>query len=64
MTSSFSNMVIAGQSLAFLQEPETFEAYVRELSAAGSRKISEAAIATAIALLRARSILQTAQPRT
>lgn len=47
MTSSFTNMVIAGQSLAFLQEPEIFESFVRAISAAGSRKMAEAATITA-----------------
>lgn len=47
MTSSFTNMVIAGQHLGFLKTPELFEPLVRELSAAGSRKMLEIAQVTA-----------------
>ena len=47
MTSSFSNMIIAGQSLAFFQEPEIFESFVQDISAAGSQKMADAAMITA-----------------
>lgn len=47
MTSSFTNMVIAGQYLGFLQAPELFEPLVRELADAGSRKMADAAQITA-----------------
>ena len=47
MTSSFSNMVIAGQYLAFAKAPERFEPLVRKLAEIGSQKMSEAAETTA-----------------
>lgn len=47
MTSSFSNMVVAGQYLGFLQAPEVFEPLVRELASAGSQKMPEIAQVTA-----------------
>lgn len=47
MTSSFSNMVIAGQYLGFLDAPEKFEPLVLELSTAASRKMLEIAQVTA-----------------
>jgi tagatose-6-phosphate ketose/aldose isomerase len=47
MTSSFSNMVLAGQYMAFANEPEQFELLVRKLSEIGSQKIEEAAERTA-----------------
>lgn len=47
MTSSFSNMVIAGQYLAFASAPESFESLVRALAEIGSKKIAEAAEITA-----------------
>lgn len=47
MTSSFSNMVIAGQYLAFAKAPERFELLVKNLAEIGSKKMGEAAEITA-----------------
>lgn len=47
MTSSFSNMVIAGQYLAFAETPELFEPLVKELVEIGSQKMAEIAEITA-----------------
>jgi tagatose-6-phosphate ketose/aldose isomerase len=47
MTSSFTNMVIAGQSLAFVKQPDQFEGLVRTLAEIGSCRMAEAAEMTA-----------------
>jgi tagatose-6-phosphate ketose/aldose isomerase len=47
MTSSFSNMVIAGQYLAFAKDPERFEPFVKKIAEIGSRKMAEFAEITA-----------------
>jgi tagatose-6-phosphate ketose/aldose isomerase len=47
MTSSFSNMVIAGQYLAFAKDPERFEPLVERIAEIGSRKMAEFAEITA-----------------
>jgi tagatose-6-phosphate ketose/aldose isomerase len=47
MTSSFTNMVIAGQSLAFVKAPDQFEGLVRTLAEIGSCRMAEAAEMTA-----------------
>jgi tagatose-6-phosphate ketose/aldose isomerase len=43
MTSSFSNMVLTGQYLAFVKAPKQFEPFVRKLAEIGSHKMAEAA---------------------
>lgn len=47
MTSSFSNMVIAGQYLAFVRDPERFEPFVEKIAEIGSRKMAQFAEITA-----------------
>jgi len=47
MTSSFSNMVLAGQLLAFIRKPHRFEPYARRLAEIAANKMGEMAEAAA-----------------